>query len=297
MLRTLRLGLLSFAIICLGMHNLPAMEPASPTNPTYQGKQFDQWLNEFRTELEPAMRRESLAALVVFGRNGKADIVVPLILELLDGYNLRTVAIMPASFDEGSAELQKELNEGKLHEVYHALGFTDVDDLQLYLTADRGLMRLAPRAVPLLVKHVETEGRPSASRVAAMRTLSMEAHEEWLRLVPQLVARDGLTAELAMQFFMKIDFLVDISNYEECLRNLLTEKSSRNHVAIVNALLSNSDKIPRLRKPIRSILQDLQKKSSDEKVQVAIKQALDRIARDPDESRVVPVSVEEKSKP
>lgn len=303
MLRTLRFGLLTTVVAWAGIHALFADEPApvaatppaaSTINLTYQGVPFDHWLTDFRTELEPVRRRECLTALVAFGRNGKADVVVPYILDLLDGYPTRATTMLWDDFDEGSEELQKSINEGKLPGGFGALGFTDVDDLKLFLTANRGLSRLTPRAMPLIVKHVTDKGSLSASRVAAMRTLAIEDTEEWMRLLPRLVSRDSFTCMLSLHYFGQHHFTMDEEAYETCIKGLLEVKASENLVQVVYALAEKRHHGQR--KLIRPLLEELQEKSKDEKVHRAIKQALTQIPRDrEEESQVVPASVKEET--
>lgn len=301
LMRTLRFGLMTTVVAWAGIQALLADEPApvaatppaaTTINLTYQGVPFDQWLTDFRTELEPVRRRECLTALVAFGRNGKAEVVVPHILDLLDGYPTRTTMLLAGEFDEGSEEIQKPISEGRLPEGFGALGFTDVDDLKLFLTANRSLSRLTPRATPLIVKHVTDKGSLSASRIVAMRVLATEATSEWLRLLPQLVTRDSFTCMINLHYFGQDNFLTDEEAYETCVKKLLEVKASENLPQVIYALAENRHHSQR--KLIRPLLEELQKKSKDEKVHQAIRQALSRIPIDPEEkSQVVPASVKE----
>lgn len=258
-----------------GAEGPPYAKAADPMNPTYQGLTFDDWVTQFKSELDPARRCRSLKALVVFGTNGKAEQVVPLILETLDSYNLRPALMLVEGFDESSKELQGPLAKGRLPDGFETLGFTDVDDLKLFLAANRGLGRLSSRAAPVLVKHLEQPGELTASRIAAMRALAMGSGEEWMRLVPKLAARDNLSAMIALNWWGDDELAQSADGYETCLKEMLQLKPGIPLIAVVRTL--GESKHSGHHKEIVPLLEELLKNSTDENVREAVKQTLAKI--------------------
>lgn len=298
--RAIWTSILSVAIALCGTAALRAAETSAgnattavPTTiiPTYQGLTFDEWVTQFKSELDPARRCNSLKGLVAFGTNGKAEQVIPLILETLDSYNLRPALMLVDSFDESSKELQGPLSEGRLPEGFEALGFADVDDLKLFLAANRGLARLTPRASSVLVKHVEQPGPLTASRVASIRALAMGSNEEWMRLVPRLAARDNLSAMIALNWWGDDELALSSDAYETSLKELLQLKPGIPLVAVIRTV--GETKHSHHRKLIVPLLEELLRKSTDEEVNTALKQTLAKIAKETNPPPVVPASAQE----
>src|SRR5690349_15023298 len=69
----------TYQLISLDEQAVEATPLRASKAPTYKGRTCEQWVEEFRTELDPEERIVSLKALVVFGTNGHAAVVVPLI--------------------------------------------------------------------------------------------------------------------------------------------------------------------------------------------------------------------------
>lgn len=284
MLCLLRFGLLTVVIIWSGIQTCAADEPvpATLTTPalpavshTYQSRTFDEWLIDFRTELDPSLRVASLKALIVFGVNGRAGVVTPLLLDTLNGYSLRTGLAFGGQFGPqapDSDDLEKLFSAEKLPVSLHSLGFMDISDFRFFVEANRGLARLAPRSVPDLVKYLEGNNEFTCARVMAMEALSYQASSEWQRILPALVAKDEFTATLALHMWRRDEINSDQSRYADCVKALLRLQDQSRLVQVVNTLGNSEHK--RQSKLNRPLLEELARKNSDAEVKQAVQQVL-----------------------
>lgn len=68
---------------------------------TFQGKTFDRWVEELKTELDPKMRAEAFRALTTFGANGKGKEAAEVIVSELQNYDY-------GNYDNSPMGLMKE---------------------------------------------------------------------------------------------------------------------------------------------------------------------------------------------
>jgi len=96
----------------LGMGMMGAAPEASKPHATklplgslrYDGKSFDQWQNEWKTELKPERRAEAINAFAAFGANGYGEEAAEAILEVMRGLDmdLADASFSKADFQKGS---------------------------------------------------------------------------------------------------------------------------------------------------------------------------------------------------
>jgi hypothetical protein len=218
----------------------PMIAKSGATDPKYKGKGFEEWMAEFQTELDPEQRIEPMKALILFGANGKANEVVDVILNLLDGYPPEVITYLSEGNDEDGNDEDDDdsfrayLKGPDLHPALETL-FTNFHDVTLFRTAISGVARISHRAIPQLVQLVEEPGERTTARLTAMVLLSRRSDPVMGKLIPKLVARDDRLSEAAWEMWEQ-ESSPEI--YDTTAQALLALNDQRHTLRVIKAMTS-----------------------------------------------------------
>lgn len=252
----------------------PATSKPSARELTYKGRTYQQWLDEFQYELDPARRVGALKALVVFGSNGKAGEVVKHLLNLMDGYRLEVV---PMAYSRGGGDLVKWMKTDEGSSSLHGLGFLDEDDVRLFQAAISGLSRIAGRATPELISYVQQPGDASTGRLAALLVLRTQPSSGFAEVLPDIVERDGILALYALEAWQASPMFATPAEYQRCIERLLKLKDQSKLRDIVSSLESSNHQ-PQSRVAI-PLLQELVKTDLDPETKSSITGTLQKLEK------------------
>lgn len=253
----------------------PVAHSGSVPKKTYKGRGYEEWLLEFQTELYPSARIDSLHALVIFGANGKARDVVPILIELIDGYPREAVLLFLMQGIEESPEIKTLVEGPQLHPDLRPY-FHDFPDLALFRSAAQGLRRLSHLAVPELLGVFNQEQRGATGRTAAFSVLLLSKHPALGELMPKIVAqKQDQLAELVFVLWEDGgDNGPSREIYEASAPGLLALPEQRQVLRAISAITQSPHQLrPEISTPL---LQKLVNTTTDEVIKVAAQKALEK---------------------